>query len=79
MHRLDEGDALGFLCMGLEKGDALLQALYIVSYSTASIARIAHPATKRPGVMTMIENKPSGRPTAALTKTVLRFRRTVFF
>ena len=74
MHCPDESDALGFL----EKGDALLQALHI-DYSRAGIARIAYPTAKCPGVVTMVEMEFFDRLAAALAKTVLRFRRTVFF
>jgi hypothetical protein len=77
--RLDESDALSFLYMSLEKGDALLQALHIVHYSHPGIARMAYPATKCPGLVTMSEVEFFGRLTAALTETIRRPRGTVFF
>jgi hypothetical protein len=79
MYCLDEGDALHFLLVSLEKGNALLQALHIVHYSRAGITRMAYPAANRPSVVAVIEMEFSYRLTTALTKTVLRFRRTIFF
>ena len=78
MHRLDEGDALGFLCMGLEKGDTLLQALHI-DYSRAGIARIAYPTAKCPGDVTMVEVEFFGKLATALTNSIARLRRASFF
>ena len=68
--RLDKGNALQFLFMGPEKGEALFQPFYVVHYARTGIARMAHPSTKRPSLVTVIEVKSRSGFTAALTQIV---------
>jgi len=72
-----ESNTLHFLLVSPEKGGALLQPLWIIHNARAGIAAIAHPTAERPGVVAMVK-KDLGSLTTALTKTVLRLRRTVF-
>jgi|SRR6516225_188591 hypothetical protein len=72
MSHLDEGEALHFLPVSLEKSDALFQTLCIVHYSSPSIARTAHPPAKRPSLVTVIKLESFSELTATLTKAVIR-------
>src|SRR5262249_39374043 len=70
------------LFVGPEKGDSLLQALYVVHYPESGIAAIADPTTKRSGLMAVIEMETPNslnQLATALTAAVIRSRRAVFF